>query len=83
MSVSLDPDNFAAIRILFSVRVFYARNSQRDGRSLPRQGRDHLSQWDVGVSVGFFAENTGSLLIPRPGVPHHIQEEKLEIFLNE
>ena len=40
------------------VRLFRARNSQLEGRSLPRQGRDHLSQWDVWVSVGFFTETT-------------------------
>ena len=47
-----------------SVRVFCARNSQREGRSLPRQGRNHLSQWDVGISVGFFTETAGSLRNP-------------------
>ena len=40
---------------------FCARNSQR---SLPRQGRDHLFQWDVWISVGFFTETTGSLRNP-------------------
>ena len=28
---------------------------------MPRQGRDNLFQWDVGISVRFFTENTGSL----------------------
>ena len=46
------------------VRVFCARNSQREGRSLPREGRDHLFQWDVGISVGFSTETTGSLRNP-------------------
>ena len=36
-----------------SMRVFCARNSQREAWSLPREGRDHLIQWDVGISVGF------------------------------
>ena len=40
------------------------RNSQREGLSLPRQGWDHLSQWDVGISFGFFTETTGSLHNP-------------------
>ena len=61
-----------------SVRVFCARNSHQEGRSLPRQGwslprqgwslprqgRDHLFQWAVGTSVGFFTETTGSLRNP-------------------
>ena len=47
-----------------SVRVFCPRNSQREGQSLPRHDRDHLSQWDVEISVGFFTETTGSLLNP-------------------
>ena len=34
----------------------------RGSESLPRQGRDHLFQWDVGV--GFFTEITGSLRNP-------------------
>ena len=38
-----------------------AQNSQREGRSLPRQGQDHLSQSDVGISAGFFTETTGCL----------------------
>ena len=36
----------------------------RNGRSLPRQGRDHLSQWGMGISVVFFTETTGSLRNP-------------------
>ena len=44
-----------------SVHRTPAQNSQREGRSLPRQGRDHLFQWDVGISVGFLTETTGSL----------------------
>ena len=47
--------------VAISVWVFCARNSQREGRSLPRQGRDHLFQWGMGISVGFFTETTGSL----------------------
>ena len=47
-----------------SVRGFCARNSQREGRSLPRLGRDHLFQWDVGISVGFSTGTTGSLRNP-------------------
>ena len=51
-----------------------AQNSQREGRSLPRQGRDHLFQWNVGISVGFFTETTGNLRNPetRRGVPRHM-----------
>ena len=41
-----------------------AQNSQRKGRSLSQQGRDNLFQWDVGTSVGFFTETTGSLRNP-------------------
>ena len=62
-----DPDPVVAESdplVASSVRVFCARNSQREGRSLPRQGRDHLFQWDVGISVGFFTETTGSLRNP-------------------
>ena len=47
-----------------SVRVFCAKNSQREGRSLPREGRGHFSQWDVGISVVFSTETTGSLRNP-------------------
>ena len=47
-----------------SVHRIPAQNSQRDGRSLPRQGRDHLIQWDVWISVGFFTETTGYLRNP-------------------
>ena len=32
-----------------SVRMFCARNSQREGRSLPQQGRDHLFQLGLGI----------------------------------
>ena len=35
-----------------------------DGQSLPRQCQDHLFQGDVGISVGFFTETTGSLCNP-------------------
>ena len=44
--------------------MFCTLNSQREGRSLPRQGRDHLFQWNVGISVGFSTETTGSLRNP-------------------
>ena len=47
-----------------SLRRTHAQNSQREGRSLPRQGRDNLFQRDVGISVGFFVETTGSLRNP-------------------
>ena len=47
-----------------SVQVFCARNSQREGRILPQQGQNHLFHWDVGISVGFFTETTGSLRNP-------------------
>ena len=55
-----DPDPLVAS----SVRVFCAHNSQREGRSLPWEGRDHLFLWDVGISVGFSTETTGSLRNP-------------------
>ena len=48
-----------------SVRVFCAQNLQRQGRSLPREGRGSLFQWDLGISVGFFTETTGSLRNPK------------------
>ena len=41
-----------------------AQDSQQEGRSLPRQDRDHIFQWDVGISVGVFTETTGSLRNP-------------------
>ena len=47
-----------------SVHRTPAQISKREGRSLSRQGRDHLFQWDVGISVGFFIEITGSLRNP-------------------
>ena len=47
-----------------SVRVFCAWNSQREGRSLPRQGRDHLFLGGMGISVGFFTETKSFLLNP-------------------
>ena len=40
------------------------RTPAREGWSLPRQGRDHLLQWDVEISVGFFTETTGSIRNP-------------------
>ena len=43
---------------------FRAQNSQREGRKLPRQGRDHLFPWEVGISVGFFTETTGTIRNP-------------------
>ena len=46
------------------MRAFCARNSQKEGRSLLRQSRDHIFQWDVGVSMGLFTESTGSLRNP-------------------
>ena len=62
-----DPDPVVADSdplVASSVRVFCARNSQRESRSLPRQGRDHLFQWDGGISAGFFTETTSSLRNP-------------------
>ena len=47
-----------------SMRVFCARNSQREGRSRPREVLDHLFQWDVGISVGFSTGTIGSLRNP-------------------
>ena len=55
-------------RVASSVRVFCACNSQREGRNLPWQGRDHFSQWGMGISVGFFTETTSFL--PKPGPRH-------------
>ena len=51
-------DIFADFR---SVHRTPAQNSQREGRTLPREGRGPLFQWDVGISVGFTTETTGSL----------------------
>ena len=51
-----------SLRVL--VRVFWARNSQREGRSLPREGRGPLFQKAIGISVGFSTETTGSLRNP-------------------
>ena len=48
-----------------SVHRTLAQNSQREGRSLPRQGRYHLFRLDVGISVGFYTETTGSLRNPK------------------
>ena len=47
-----------------SVWLFCAWHSQREGRSLPGQVRDHIFQWDVGISVGFSTGTTGSLRNP-------------------
>ena len=57
-----------------SVHRTPAQNLQREGRSLPPEGRDHLFQWDVGISVGFSTETTLQVpyVIPRPGVPRHM-----------
>ena len=66
-----DPDPVVADSeplVASSMRVFCARNSQREVRSRPREGREHLFQWDVGISVGFSTGTTGSLRYPRPGV---------------
>ena len=63
-----DPDPVVADSdplVASSVRVFCARNSQWEGRSLPRQGRDYLSQLDVGICVGFSTETTGSKRNPK------------------
>ena len=49
-----------------------AKNLQREGRSLPREGRGPLFQWDVGISVGFFTKTTGSLR--NPDVPLQVFE---------
>ena len=59
-----------------------AQNSQREGRNLPRQGRDHLVQLGMGISLGFFTETTGSL--PNPGVrrsPSYVERTSKEIDL--
>ena len=47
-----------------SVHRTTAQNSQREGRSLPRQGRDNFSQWGMGIRVGFFTETTSFLRYP-------------------
>ena len=57
-----DPDPLVAS----SVRVFCAQNSQREGRSVPREGRSPVFQWDVWIGVGSSAETARSL--PNPGV---------------
>ena len=68
-----------------SMRVFCARNSQREGRSLPRHGRDHLFLWDVvGISVGFSTGTTGSLRNPetrRRTPSFHCKEFLTDYFL--
>ena len=59
-----DPDPVVAdsdTLLASSVHRTPAQNSQREGQSLPGQGRGHLFRWDVGISVGFFTETTGSL----------------------
>ena len=43
-----------------SVHRTPAQNLQRVGRSLPREGRCPLFQLNVGCSVGFSTETTGS-----------------------
>ena len=58
--VVADSDPLVAI----SVHRTPAQNPQREARSLPRQGRGHLSQWDDRISVGFFTETTGPLHNP-------------------
>ena len=55
-----------------SVHRTPAQNSQREGRSLPRQDRDHLSQWDARISVGISRRLQVPYVIQRPGVPGHI-----------
>ena len=54
-----------------------AQNSQREGRSLPREGRGPLFQWDVGISVGSRRLQV-PYIIPRPGVPRHIRVRGVE-----
>ena len=52
-----------------SVRVFCARNSQREGR-------DHLIQCRMGISAGFFRETTGSLRNPETRrTPSYMEEQ--------
>ena len=41
------------------------QNLQREGRSLPREGRGPLFQRDVGISLGFFTETPGFLRNPK------------------
>ena len=41
--------------------MFCTRNSQREGRSLPKEVQGLLFQCNVGISVGFSTETTGSL----------------------
>ena len=55
-----------------------AQNLQREGRSLPREGRDHLFQWEVGISVGFSTETTGSQRNPetRRNPSYHYQAQE-------
>ena len=43
-----------------SVHRTPAQTLQREGRNLPRLGRDHLFQWEGGISLGFSTETTGS-----------------------
>ena len=60
-----DPDPVVADSdplVASSMRVFCARNSQREGRS-------PLFQWDWGISVGSSRVLQVLYVIPRPGVP--------------
>ena len=48
-----------------------AQNWQREGRSVPRQGRDHIFQWGMVIGVGFFTETTSFLRNPGSDVVRH------------
>ena len=62
-----------------TVRVFCARSSQREGRSLSRhEGRDHFSQWGKGISVGFFTETTSFLRNPGVRRSPSYEEKKIQ-----
>ena len=46
-----------------------------------RQGRDYLSQWYVGISVGFFTETTIPYVIPRPVTYTYFELNLIIVFL--
>ena len=49
-----------------------AQNSQREGRSLPRQGRDHLFSGMLGSVWGSSRRLQIPYVILGPGVPRHM-----------
>ena len=59
-----------------------AQNLQREGRSHPRESRDHLYQWDVGISAGSSTETTSSQRNPETRrTPSFVQGNGEEAFI--